>query len=150
VRRVVTVFLVFALLTGVSGVDTASLGAEQATDKADAQRKKIAERVTRIPVNSVVDVRHQDGRRFRAWLQDKTADTITVVMLGKQARGDKEVIRLEQISRIDPVRDHTVRNVLIGVGVGVGVVFLALVSACAVGSTSTAKGPQGSPEEKRP
>jgi hypothetical protein len=149
-RRVVTVVLVFALLTGLSGVDTASLGAEQDTQRAEAQRKKIATRVSRIPVNSVVDVRHRDGRKFRAWLQDKTADTITVTMLGKEAGGDKEVIRLEEISRIDPVRDHTVRNVLIGVGVGVGVLFLAMVATCSVGSTSTAKGPQDSPEEKRP
>jgi hypothetical protein len=130
-RRVVTVLLVFALMVGMTGVDTVSLRAEQGTSKAQAHRQKMADRANRIPLNTIVEIRHADGRKFKALLQDVGADAITAVVVDERNRGDKVVIPFADLRRIDPVRDHTVRNVLIGVGVGVGALFLLVVGTCA-------------------
>ena len=49
--RVMAVVLVFALLTGISGVHEVSLGADQGEATSTKHRRKIAERVAKIPPN---------------------------------------------------------------------------------------------------
>ncbi|HVH27423.1 MAG TPA: hypothetical protein VM818_11705 [Vicinamibacterales bacterium] len=68
----------------------------------------------------VVRVEHTDGRTFNAMLEDVTPDAITVTILEGKNRA-KETIPLGEIRKIQEVRGHLLRNILIGVGVGVGV-----------------------------
>ena len=68
----------------------------------------------------VVRVEHTDGRTFNAMLQDVTPNAITVTILEGKNRA-KETIPLGEIKKIQEVRGHLLRNILIGVGVGVGV-----------------------------
>jgi hypothetical protein len=68
----------------------------------------------------VVRVEHTDGRTFNAMLEDVTPDAITVTILEGTNR-TKETIPLGEIKKIQEVRGHLLRNILIGVGVGVGV-----------------------------
>ena len=67
-RRVTVVLLVFALLMGISGVNEVSLGADQGAATTPKHRRKIAERVTKIPLNSVVHIEQTDRQEFKAVL----------------------------------------------------------------------------------
>lgn len=66
----------------------------------------------------VVRIEHTDGRSFNAILEDVTPNAITVTLL--EGRNAKETIPFGEIKRIEEVRGHLLRNILIGVGVGVG------------------------------
>ena len=68
----------------------------------------------------VVRIEHIDGRRFNALLESVTRDAITVRLLEDENRA-QETIPLGEITQIEEVRGHVLRNVLIGVGIGVGV-----------------------------
>lgn len=78
----------------------------------------------------VVRIEHADGRTFNAMLEDVTPDAITVTHLEGQNRA-KETIPLGEIKKIEEVRGHMLRNVLIGVGVAVGVCTGAVLIAIA-------------------
>ena len=68
----------------------------------------------------VVRIEHADGRTFNAILEGVTPDAVTVTSLDGRNRA-KETIPLGEIKKIEEVRGHLLRNILIGLGVGVGV-----------------------------
>ena len=92
-KRVMAVLLLFALLTGISGVNEVSLGADQGEATTPKHRRKIAERVAKIPPNSVVEIEQTDETEFKAVLLDATPDAITVSLLEEPNRGRQVTIR---------------------------------------------------------
>jgi hypothetical protein len=132
VKRAFIVIMVALLIASVSGIKDASLALQQeAAQPSDAHERDIASRVNRIGVNHVVRIERADGSRSNALLEDVLPDGIVVTILDGQDRR-RETIPFAEISKIDEVRGHTLRNVLIGVGIGVAV----LVGTCAVALSS--------------
>jgi hypothetical protein len=132
VKCALTVIVVALLIAAVSGVSDASLALEQeATQAPDAHERAIAARVGRIGVNRVVRIERADGGRSNAVLEDVLPDAIVVTILEEQNRR-RETIPFAEIRKIDEVRGHALRNVLIGVGIGVAV----LVGTCAAAVNS--------------
>ena len=125
------VIVVALLIASVSGVNDASLALEQEATQATAHEREIAARVSRIGVNRVVRVERADGGRSNALLEDVLPDAIVVTILEGQNRR-RETIPFAEIRRIDEVRGHALRNVLIGVGIGAAV----LVGTCAAALSS--------------
>jgi hypothetical protein len=126
-KRIACVVL-FALLTAsISGVNDAAVArAEQNVQTDQARRQEIAARLKRIPINSVIRIEQTDGMRFDAILQDVTSDAITVTILEGQSRRPATV-PIDQISDVERLGGHTLRNVLIAAGIGAAL----LVGACA-------------------
>jgi hypothetical protein len=129
-KRVMAVMLVFALLTGFSGVNEVSLGADQGEATTPKHRREIAERVAKIPPHSVVEIEQTDEKEFKAVLLDVTPDAITVSLLEEPNRGTKVSIPIGDIEDIEQVRGRALRNTLIVLGI-TGAVLVALVGACA-------------------
>jgi hypothetical protein len=116
-KRVMAVLLVFALLTGISGVHEVSLGADQGEATSPKHRRKIAERVAKIPPNSVVEIEQTDETEFKAVLLDATPDAITVSLLEEPDRGRKVTIPISAIEDIEQVRGRALRTTLIVLGI---------------------------------
>ena len=133
-RRVTVVLLVFALLTGISGVNEVSLGADQGDATTPKHRRKIAERVAKIPLNSVVHIEQTDRQEFKAVLLDVTPDAITVSFLEGPRKGDKVTVSIADIEDIEQVRGRALRNTLIVLGI-TGAVLVALIGACAASAS---------------
>ena len=131
-KRALIVVVVALLIASVSGVNDASLALEQEAPQAtDAHDREIAARVSRIGVTRVVKIERADGGKSTAILEDVLPDAIVVTILEGQNRR-RETIPFAQIKKIDEVRGHALRNVLIGVGIGVAV----LVGTCAAALSS--------------
>ncbi len=131
-KRALIVIVVALLIASVSGVNDASLAREQeATQATGAHEREIAARVRRIGVNRVVRIERADGRRSDAFLEDVLPDAIVVTILEGQDRR-RETIPFAEVKKIDEVRGHALRNVLIGVGIGAAV----LVGTCAAAISS--------------
>ena len=142
-KRALIVVLIALLIAAVSGVNDGSLAnGRDAAQAGDAHQQAIASRVSRIGVNRVVRIERTDGTTSNALLEDVMPDAITVTILEKQNRR-RETIPFAQIRKIDEVRGHKMRNVLIGVGIGVAV----LVGTCAASLSSAAspKAPKNRP-----
>ena len=129
-KRVMAVLLVFALLTGISGVHEVSLGADQGEATSPKHRRKISERVAKIPPNSVVEIEQTDGTEFKAVLLDATPDAITVSLLEEPNRGRKVTIPISDIEKIEQVRGRALRTTLMVLGI-TGAALVALVGVCA-------------------
>jgi hypothetical protein len=133
VKRALIVVLIALFIASVSGINDASLASEpQAAPAGDAHQQAIASRVGKIGVNRVVKIERTDGTTANALLEEVLPDAITVTIMEKENRR-RETIPFAQIKKIDEVRGHTLRNVLIGVGIGVAV----LVGTCAAALSST-------------
>ena len=125
-KRALIVIVVALLIASVSGVNDATPAlAQEAAQASGAHEREIAARVSRIGVNRVVRIERADGR-FNAVLEDVLPDAVVVTILERQNRR-RETIPFAEIRKIDEVRGHALRNVLIGVGIGVAV----LVGTCA-------------------
>ena len=126
-KRIACVVL-FALITAaISGVNDASAArTEQTVQTPDAHRQAILAQLKRIPLDSVVRIDQTDGQRIDAVLNDITADAIVVTILGGPNR-QQTTIPFDDIRRVERLRGHTLRNVLIIAGVSAAV----LVGACA-------------------
>ena len=129
-RRVTAVLLVFVVLTAISGVNEAPLGAHQGEATSVKHRQKVTERIRKIPLNSVVRIEQTDEKELKAVLLDVTADAITVSLLEEPRRGDKVTIAIGDIDDIEQVRGRALRNTLIVLGI-TGAVLVALIGACA-------------------
>ena len=133
-KRALIVVLIALLIASVSGLNDGSLASgRDAAQAGDAHQQAIAARVSRIGVNRVVRIERTDGTISNALLEDVMPDAITGTILEKENRR-RETIPFALIRKIDEVRGHTLRNVLIGVGIGVAV----LVGTCAAALSSTA------------
>ena len=131
-RRALIVIMVALLIASMSGVNDPSLALEQQVAQATgAHTREIASRVSRIGINRVVRIERADGGRSTAVLEDVLPDAIVVTILDGQNRR-RETIPFAEITKIDEVRGHALRNVLIGVGIGVAV----LVGTCAAALSS--------------
>lgn len=131
-KRALIVIVVALLIASVSGVNDATLAlAQEAAQATAAHEREIAARVSRIGVNRVVRIERAAGGRFNAVLEDVLPDAIVVTILEGQTRR-RETIPFAEIRKIDEVRGHALRNVLIGVGIGVAV----LVGTCAAAVNS--------------
>ena len=131
-KRAAAIVLIALLVAAVSGIDAPSLAhAGQAAQPADPRAQAIAARATRIGTNRVVRIERTDGTRLNGLLESIAADAITVTILERDNRR-RETIPFAEIRRIDEVRGHALRNVLIGVGIGVAV----LVGTCAAALNS--------------
>jgi hypothetical protein len=127
------VVLIALLIASVWGFDDASLALEaEAAQATGAHQPEIASRARKIGVHRVVRIELADGSRSNAILEEVLPDAITVTILEGQDRR-RETIPFAQIKKIDEVRGHTLRKVLIGVGIGVAV----LVGACAAAASDT-------------
>ena len=129
-KRALIVIMVALLIAAVSGVTDASLALELqqgASQTSSAHDREIAERAARIGVNHVIRIERMDGGRSNALLEDVLPDAIVVTILDGQDRR-RETILFTEIRRINEVRGHALRNVLIGVGIGMAV----LIGTCAV------------------
>ena len=127
------VVLIALLIASVWGFDDASLALEaKAVQATDAHQPEIASRARKIGVNRVVRIELADGSRSNAILEEVLQNAITVTILEEQDRR-RETIPFAQIKKIDEVRGHTLRKVLIGVGIGVAV----LAGACAAAASDT-------------
>jgi hypothetical protein len=124
------VLVAFALLTGISGVNQVSLGADQGETTTTKHRRKIAERVAKIPPNSVVEIERTDESELKAVLLGVTPDAITVSLLEEPNRGTKVTISISDIEDIEQVRGRALRNTLIVLGI-TGAAVAALVGVCA-------------------
>lgn len=126
-KRIAYVVL-FALTTAaIFGVNDASAERTgQTAQTADAHRQAIAAQLKRIPLDSVVRIDQTDGQRLDAVLRDITADAVVVAMLGGPNR-QQTTIPIDDIRRIERLRGHALRNVLIVAGISAAV----LVGACA-------------------
>jgi hypothetical protein len=126
-KRIACVVL-FALMTAaISGMNDASAARTgQSAQTDDAHRQAIAAQLKQIPLDSVVRIDQTDGRRFDAVLKAITADAVVVAILEGPSR-QQTTIRIDDIRRIERLRGHTLRNVLIVAGVGAAI----LVGACA-------------------
>jgi len=132
VKRALVVIVVALLIASVSGVNDASLALEQEGAQATGvHEREIASRVRGIGVNRVVRIERADGSRSNAVLEDVLPNAIVVTILEGQNRR-RETIPFAEIRKIDEVRGHARRNVLIGVGIGVAV----LVGTCAAALSS--------------
>jgi hypothetical protein len=132
VKRALIVIVVALLIASVSGVNDASLALEQeATQATGAHEREIAARVSRIGVNRVVRIERADGATSNALLEDVLPVAIVVTLMEGPDRR-RETIPFAEIRKIDEVRGHALRNVLIGVGIGVAV----LVGTCAAAVNS--------------
>jgi hypothetical protein len=139
VKRAAAIVLVALLIAAVSGFDSPSLARDwQAAQPADPHAQAIAARATRIGTNRVVRIERTDGTRLNGLLESVGADAVTVSILERDNRR-RETIPFAEIRRIDEVRGHALRNVLIGVGIGVAV----LVGTCAA-ALSSVESPQPS------
>jgi hypothetical protein len=126
VKRALIVIVVALLIASVSGVNDATLAlAQEAAQVTGAHEREIAARVSRIGVNRVVRIERAAGGRFNAVLEDLLPNAIVVTILEGQNRR-RETIPFAEIRKIDEVRGHTLRNVLIGVGI-----VAVLVGTCA-------------------
>lgn len=130
-KRAAIVVLIALVVAAVSGLDGASLPPAQGAPAAEAQAQAIAARARRIGVNRVVRIERADGTRVNALVERVEADGIAVAILEKDNRR-RETIPFSEIKRIDEVRGHALRNVLIGVGIGVAV----LIGTCAAALSS--------------
>lgn len=131
-KRALIVIVVALLIASVSGVNDASLALEQeATQATGAHEREIAARVSRIGVNRVVRIERADGATSNALLEDVLPVAIVVTFMEGPDRR-RETIPFAEIRKIDEVRGHALRNVLIGVGIGVAV----LVGTCAAAVNS--------------
>ena len=131
-KRAAAVVLAALLIAAVSGIDAPSLAHDwQAAQPADPHAQAIAARARRIGTNRVVRVERTDGTRLNGLLESIAADAITVTILERDNRR-RATIPFGDIRRIDEVRGHALRNVLIGVGIGVAV----LVGTCAAALSS--------------
>jgi hypothetical protein len=127
VKRAAVIVLVAFLIAAVSGIDGASLAHDrEAAQPADPHAQAIAARANRIGLNRVVRIERTDGTRVNGLLERVDADGLAVAILEKDNRR-RETILFADIRKIDEVRGHALRNVLIGVGIGVAV----LVGTCA-------------------
>ena len=132
-RRALIVILIALMIASVWGFDDASLALEAETVQAtDAHQEEIASRARKIGVHHVVRIERADGSLSNGILEEVLPDAITVTILEGQDRR-RETIPFAQIRKIDEVRGHTLRKVLIGVGIGVAV----LVGACAAAAADT-------------
>ena len=139
-KRASVVVLIALLVAAVSGIDGAPLpNAQAAAQPADAHGQAIAARASRIGTSRVIRIERTDGTRVNAVLERVEADGLAVTILEKDNRR-QETIPFAAIKKIDEVRGHALRNVLIGVGIGVAV----LVGTCAA-SLSSAAAPQRTP-----
>jgi hypothetical protein len=126
-KRIACVVLLALMTAAISGVNDASAArTEQSAQTADAHRQEIAAQLKRIPLNSVVRIDQTDGQRLDAALQDITADAVVVTILEGPNR-QQTTIPIDDIRRIERLRGHTLRNVLIVAGISAAV----LVGACA-------------------
>jgi hypothetical protein len=132
VKRASVVVLIALLIAAVSGIDGASLPRPQsATQPGDAHAQAIAARARRIGTSRVIRIERTDGTRLNALLERVEADGLAVTILEKDNRRS-ETIPFSEIMKVDEVRGHALRNVLIGVGIGVAV----LVGTCAAALSS--------------
>jgi len=131
VKRAAIVVLIALVVAAVSGLDGASLPPAQGAQAAEAHAQAIAARANRIGVNRVVRIERADGTRVNALVERVEADGLAVEILEKDNRR-RETIPFSEIKRIDEVRGHALRNVLIGVGIGVAV----LIGTCAAALSS--------------
>ena len=130
--RALTIVAIAVLIAAVSGVNDASLAlASQTRPANDERQREILSRANKIGVNRVVRIERVDGTKSNALLEDVAADAITVVLLDDPTRR-RETIPISEIKKIDEVRGHALRNILIGVGIGAAV----LVGACAIAANS--------------
>jgi hypothetical protein len=126
VRRAIIVVLIPVLIASVSGIDERSaVFAEQPAQASDSHQQEISSRAARIGIGRVIRIERTDRSRLVAVLEEVMPDSLTVIILTKQERR-QETIPLAEIRKIEEVRGHALRNVLIGVGIGVGV----LVGTC--------------------
>jgi hypothetical protein len=131
-KRAAAIVLIAVLMAAVSGIDATSLARDQqAAQPAGAQAQAIAARARRIGINRVVRIERTDGTRLNGLIETIAADAITVTSLERDNRRS-ETIPFAEIKRLDEVRGHALRNVLIGVGIGVAV----LVGTCAAALNS--------------
>jgi hypothetical protein len=132
VKRATIVIMIALLCAAVSGIDGASLPhAGEPAQPADAHAQAIADRASRIGTSHVIRIERSDGTRMNALLERVEADGLAVTILEKDNR-HQETILFAEIRKIDEVRGHALRNVLIGVGIGVAV----LVGTCAAALSS--------------
>jgi hypothetical protein len=132
VTRAAVIVLIALLVAAVSGIDGASLAHDwQAAQPADPHAQAIAARASRVGTNRVIRIERTDGTRLNAVLERVEADGLAVTILEKDNRR-RETIPFAEIRKIDEVRGHALRNVLIGVGIGVAV----LVGTCAAALSS--------------
>jgi acid phosphatase family membrane protein YuiD len=133
-KRALIVVTVALLIASVSGITDASmaLALEQAAAQTGgSHEREIASRAARIGVNHIVRIERVDGSRANALLEDVLPDAIVVTVIEGETRR-RETIPFAEIRKIDEVRGHALRNVLIGVGIGVAV----LVGTCAAALSS--------------
>jgi hypothetical protein len=131
-KRAAAIVLIALLVAAVSGIDAPSLAHDgQAAQPPDAHVQALAARATRIGMNRVVRIERTDRTRLNGLIESIAADAITVTILERDNRR-RETIPFAEIRRIDEVRGHALRNVLIGVGIGVAV----LVGTCAAALNS--------------
>ena len=131
-KRALIVVLIAVLIAAVSGINDSSLAlAQQSGPASDAHQRQIASRVNAIGVNHVVRIERMDGSKSNALIEDVMPDSITVLLLDGPDR-QRETIPFAQIKKVDEVRGHKLRNILIGVGVGMAV----LVGTCAASLNS--------------
>lgn len=126
--RRIAVVVVAALLTAlVSGVTDASWAQQPENDRAlQARREALLARLAEIPAGAVVRIERVNGVKIAAVLEEVGSDSITVVI----PKGDDRTrltIPIDEIRKVDEVRGHALRNVLIGFGVTAAV----LVGLCA-------------------
>ena len=128
---VVTVALLIASVSGITDAPVALALEQAAAQTSGSHEREIASRAARIGVNHIVRIERVDGSRANALLEDVLPDAIVVTIIEGQNRR-RETISFAEIKRIDEVRGHALRNVLIGVGIGVAV----LVGTCAAAVNS--------------
>lgn len=144
-KRALVVVLIAVLVASVSGFDDASLALDgEAPQASDEGQKEIAARAGKIGAGRVVRIERTDGRRFNALLEEIMADAVTVVILEGPDR-QRETIPFAEIGKIDEVRGHLLRNVLIGVGIGAAI----LAGTCAAALSSSTLSSSAPPQANR-
>lgn len=144
-KRALIVVLIGMLIASVSGFNDRSLALDgEGPQASDAHLKEIAARAGNIGVGRVVRIERTDGRRFNALLEEIMADAMTVVILEGPDR-QRETIPFAEIVKIDEVRGHMLRNVLIGVGIGAAI----LVGTCAAALSSSTRSSSTPPQANR-
>ena len=148
-KRVMAVLLVFALLATISGGHEVSLGADQGEATSQKHRRKIAERVAKIPPNSVVEIEQTDETEFKAVLLDATPDAITVSLLEEPHRGRHVTIPISDIEDIEQVRGRALRTTLMVLGI-TGAALVALVGVCAASVNASPRLQSPAPATRSP
>jgi hypothetical protein len=145
-KRIAYVVLLALMTAAIFGVNDASAARTRPTAQTtDAHRQAIAAQLKRIPLDSVVRITQTDGRQFDAVLRDITADAVVVATLGGPNR-QQTTISIDDIRRIERLRGHRLRNVLIVAGVSAAI----LVGACAAALNNVeAVAAKPSPESQR-